>query len=439
MPAVAPTLLALALAATIDGDAARRHAAALAALGPHPWGSPRAQAAAAYVAAQFRAAGLADVRLEPFESHGIPGANVTGVLRGASEEWVVLGAHHDTAPGAPGAYDDGGGVGVLIEVAGELTRRPRPPRTYVFASWDGEEAWSTGKATTAGSRAWLRAPGRDLSRMVAAFDVEMCGWGGGRPTLHPIAYADPRRPGAYVVAPAWLARAALGGGGFALGDPLLAWLYQPVVRTFRVRLYGDDLSFLQAGQPAVFAADSSFTAFYPWYHQPTDTADKLDPVALGRMGAAVLAVAEALARVPRGQSAQPQWFAVAGVVVERPWLLAAGIAALVPGLLAAVSTRGRALAIGLLRAAIFAVLLWRHPVPVLWAFALPMLVPGRGLLTAAAFVPALALGALGVAAALRGFVGGLWLRPWELAFAAALTALALLPARRSAASRKRRR
>jgi len=44
---------------------------------------------------------------------------------------------------------------------------------------------------------------------------------------------------------------------------LLSWLYQPAVRAFRVRLYGDDLSFLQEGHAALFASDSSFSFFYP--------------------------------------------------------------------------------------------------------------------------------------------------------------------------------
>jgi len=66
--ALLPALLA---AAAFDGQAALRHASALAALGPHPWGSPRALAAAQYVAAQFRDAGLADVRLQDFDTAGI--------------------------------------------------------------------------------------------------------------------------------------------------------------------------------------------------------------------------------------------------------------------------------------------------------------------------------------------------------------------------------
>ena len=152
-------LLGLVLAASIDGEAALRHASALAALGPHPWGSARSEAAAQYVGAELRDAGLTEVVLQGFERHGIRGTNVIATLRGPSEEIVVVGAHHDTAPEAPGAYDDGGGVGILIELARVMAREPTRTRTYVFASFDGEEAWSTGKGLTAGSRAWIERLG----------------------------------------------------------------------------------------------------------------------------------------------------------------------------------------------------------------------------------------------------------------------------------------
>ena len=83
-----PALLGLLLAASIDGEAALRHASALAALGPHPWGSPRNQAAAAYVAAQLRAAGLDEVGSQDFERHGVRGANVVACFgRPATSSW----------------------------------------------------------------------------------------------------------------------------------------------------------------------------------------------------------------------------------------------------------------------------------------------------------------------------------------------------------------
>jgi hypothetical protein len=442
-----PVLVLSVAAGAFDGQAALRHASALAALGPHPWGSPRAAVAAAYVASQFRAAGLAEVRLEEFESHGVHGANVVGVLRGAGPEFIVLGAHHDSAPAAPGAYDDGGGVGVVIESARALARGPRPPRTIVFASWDGEEAESHGGgATAAGSRDHARslgALGRDL---VAVFDVEMCGFPKGRPVFHPIAYEDPLRPGRYVVTPAWLMRAALQGARrspaeAAVGDPWLSWLYQPAVRTFRVRLYGDDLSFLQSGLPAVFASDSSFSAFYPYYHQAEDTADKIDAASLARMGALALAVVEALVKVPRGPVSEPTWFAAFGHVVGAVPLLAAGVLSVIPGL--AGGRAGRFRKARLAHAVLFAILLWRHPVPALWVFLpanLVTVLPRRRWTAAVALLPLGLLLVLGGAAWRRGMVAGLWLGPWDVA--AALAALGLLfigvPKGRGAVPRRRK-
>src|SRR4029453_17301448 len=110
------------------------------------------------------------------------------------------------------------------------------------------------------------------------------------------------------------------GGGLGIGDPYLAWVYQPAVRTFRVRLYGDDLSFLQEGLPATFTSDSTFTRFYPWYHQPTDTSDKLDAAALARMGTAVVGGVQALLALPVSREPERDWFAAFGWVARAPAL-----------------------------------------------------------------------------------------------------------------------
>jgi hypothetical protein len=428
---VTTLLPALLAAATFDGQAALRHASALAALGPHPWGSPRAAAAAQYVAAQFRDAGLADVRLQDFDTAGIHGINVVGKLPGTGTEFVVIGAHHDSAPGAPGAYDDGGGVGVVIEAARVLARQRPRSRTLVFVSWDGEEAWSTGRATTTGSRAFIKQLGASVRDMVAAVDVEMCGWPGGTPAVHPVPYADPLRPGRYHVVPGWAVGAALrgarsAGAPLSVGDPRLSWLYQPAVRTLRVKYYGDDLSFVEAGLPALFLSDSSFSAFYPWYHQPTDTPDRIEATALARMGQAVLGVADELSRVKRGTATEPHWFAAFGHVFSWPMLIALALLSVIPGFANASSRRDGALGLRLFQAALFGVFFWRHPVPALWVFLLPNLVGGlprkRGGV-AVAVLPLLALVVLGTVAWLRGFASGLWIAGWEMAIAALAFAL----------------
>jgi hypothetical protein len=427
-------LLALVLAASVDGQAALRHASALAALGPHPWGSPRNQAAAEYVAAQFREAGLEAVELQPFERHGLQGANVVGTLRAPGDDFVVIGAHHDTVPQAPGAYDDGGGVGVLIELARVLAQERQRSRTLVFVSFDGEEAESVGKGSATGSHAFVERLGPRARSLVAAFAIDMSGWRGGSPMLHPIAYADPHEAGTSVIAPAWLVRAALAGSreagaAYGVGDPWLSWLYQPGVRTFRVRLYADDLSFLQAGHSALFTSDSSFSAFYPDYHKASDTPDKLDASALERQGQAALGVVRALERVPRGSPRQPHWFAAFGYVIGLPVLLAIGALALVPGLVRCRRAGGVAVVVRAVQALLTLLLLWRAPVPALWVLLVPLLLLPlartwwAGLL---ALLPTLALAGLGASAWYRGAVAGLWLSAWELVLLAVALGLAFL-------------
>jgi hypothetical protein len=436
--------LGLLLAASIDGQAALRHASALAALGPHPWGSPRNAAAAQYVAAELRRTGLTEVDLQGFAQDGLRGTNVIATLRAPSEEMLVLCAHHDTTPETPGAYDGGGGVGLLIELARVMVREPTRTRTMVFASFDGEEARVTGQARPAGSRAWIERLGPGSRRIVAVLDVQMAGWAEGTPVLHPVAYPDPRRAGRPTVAPGWLVATVLDGARqraapFGVGAPWLGWISQPTVRTFRARLHGDDLSFLQAGLPAVMVSDSSLAALYPHRHRPADTADKLDAGALERMGEGLLGATRALDSRARGPSEDPDWYAVFGRVVGSSTLLALAAVSVLPGLRVGLAGGGPVLIARALQAVLFGLLFWLHPVPALWLLLLPnVLLPlGRARwATVVALTPALALVGFGVAGWLRGILTGLWLGPWEIIVTILAFALAFI---RPARGRKKKR
>ena len=226
-----------------------------------------------------------------------------------------------------------------------------------------------------------------------------------------------------------------------MGDPLLSWLYQPAVRTFRVGLYGDDLSFLQAGLPAVHVSDSSFTSYYPWYHKPGDTADKLDAASLERMGALVVGVVEALGRAPRGPASQPAWIAVWGRVGGAAVVWGIGLAALALAVLAAARGGGVPVGVRAVQAAGIAFLLWRHPVPTVWVF-VPLLLltawRAQGWPRLVGLLPLLALAGLGAAAWVRGYVRGLWLTPLDLVVAAVALGLFWV-ARRGASSGPPRR
>jgi hypothetical protein len=413
--------LALLLSVALDGEAALRHARALSALGPHPFGSPRGVAAAQYVAAQFREVGLGEVRLETVEAGGLRGTNVVGVLRASGTEFLVVGAHHDTPSESPGAHPSAG-VGTLVEAARSLVRRGPRGRTIVFVSFDGEDAASARGSAGIGSRAYLQSLGPDARHLAGLLAITGSGWKGGRPVLRAAAYADPLRPGATVVAPAPLVRAVLEGARdaaspLAVGEPLAPWLYQPAVRFFRATDRGPDIAALQAGRPAVALCDEPFLVRYPWAGQSTDTPDKLDAEALARLGQSLLG-AVAAAETLSGMAAEPNWLAALGRVVNGPTLLALGVASLVPGFLGALRGGGLAFAVRLVQALLFGLMLFRLPVPTLWVFLLPNLVTplARGRLASlVAIMPAFALALYGGLAWSRGFVAGVWAAPWELA------------------------
>lgn len=254
----------------------------LVARGPREFGTTADREVAQYIRNQFQSFGIPRVVIQPFKIDGKKGYNVVAVIPGRDESHqIILGAHHDSAPGAPGAYDDAAGVSVLLNVAAHF-RTMRPPYTLVFCSFDGEEAGLLGSSHFA----------RTLSddqrrRTLFMLCLEMMGWEKGYPNLQTIKYAvrkrgddSPLGRSKGVMSPDSLTSLIMSSAkkarvDLSIGDPFLTLLYQPVIRVVKVRFYGDDISFLLSGIPAVMFTDSSFSAFYPDYHQPGDALKNL--------------------------------------------------------------------------------------------------------------------------------------------------------------------
>jgi len=124
---------------------------------PHPIGS----AAAARVR-EHLVARLAALRLSPhLQVSGVVSAlngrvagtvhNVVARLPGRdTSRAVLLAAHYDSVPVAPGAADNGSGVAALLEAARALSAGPRPANDVIFLFTDGEERGLLG------ARAFLR-------------------------------------------------------------------------------------------------------------------------------------------------------------------------------------------------------------------------------------------------------------------------------------------
>jgi hypothetical protein len=200
--------------------------------------------------------------------------NVIGVLPGRpgplAEDAIVLGAHYDhlgLSGGAihPGADDNASGTAVVVGLARAFAAVGGLDRTLVFVLFGAEELGLLG------SGHYVRHPAVPLTRTVAMLNFDMVG------RLHDakirVSGSDSGRGLSDVVS-----RAAtdLGARIEVRGSP-----YAP----------SDHSRFYSAGAPVLFF----HTGSHPDYHQPGDTADKIDATGMARIAALGARITERLA------------------------------------------------------------------------------------------------------------------------------------------------
>jgi len=133
---------------------------------PRPLGSPRARAARALICAQLARLGLRPhvqtAAIVSALSPRVAGTvhNVVGRLEGRDPtRAVLLMAHYDSVPSAPGAADDGSGVAALLEAARALRAGPAPRNDVIFLFTDGEERGLLGAQAFLRDDPWAFATG----------------------------------------------------------------------------------------------------------------------------------------------------------------------------------------------------------------------------------------------------------------------------------------
>ncbi|HEX8160283.1 MAG TPA: M28 family metallopeptidase [Pyrinomonadaceae bacterium] len=271
---------------TFDGERAFEHVRKMVEMGPRPAGSMELARTRAYIIGELQSAGL-KVATDEWDAKTPVGvrrmANVVAELPGKSPDVIVVASHYDTKPikgvRFVGANDGGSSTGALIEIARSLAAtKQQPALTYQFVFFDGEEAFCNGwdecktpdgqPDNTYGSRrfvARLTEQGQK-DRVRAMILLDMMGYKNlklardemGTPWLSDIIWQTGKEIGY--------------GGVFVEGE-------EPVG--------GDDHEpFLRAG---VHAVDLIQLTGYPYWHEATDTLDKISAKSLQAVGETVVA------------------------------------------------------------------------------------------------------------------------------------------------------
>jgi hypothetical protein len=231
--------------------------------------------------------------------------NVVGFLEGSDPELrrdaIVVGAHLDhlgTVDGkvCPGADDNASGASALLEIASVLARLPasgRSKRSLVFVLWTGEEE---GKL---GSGHWVRNPLWPLDRTAAYVNLDMIGHPWSMDEIRDLVQGA-RLPdsGAFLgtVTPALFVEPGLDARSPALGDALVRAARGTGMALHLDRTDGrwggsDYRDFARRGIPWI----RFFGSFFPGYHGPGDTADRLDIRQVHRVARLALATVWLLA------------------------------------------------------------------------------------------------------------------------------------------------
>jgi aminopeptidase YwaD len=243
-------------------------------IGPRPGTSPAYFRAADWVEGRLTRLGW-EVRRQRFRtpggvSWGIPVAGGTSVnliaTRGdvrSGRPWLLVGAHLDTVPQAPGAEDNASGVGVVLAVA-EAVAAHRTRLPVILVAFGSEEPRGpTDDDHHYGSRAYVASLTEDQRRTLRGMvSLDRVGVG----SVVPV--GSPAEPNALTVE---VRRAA-----FWAGVPTtIDWFQRS----------SDHWSFARDGLPGVRLGGTS----YAGYHSPADVPSVVDRAQLERAARVVVA------------------------------------------------------------------------------------------------------------------------------------------------------
>jgi len=233
-------------------------------------GSERDFSAGYWVVKEFEELGY-KVHLQNFTTRGFYGPvkamNVYAIKKGIIDRYIIIMAHRDIVPSTiEGANDNGAGVAILIELARVFAKR-NTTLSIIFLCTDSEE---TGLH---GARFFVNNfP--ELSRIVCAVSIDMCGWKDSS-GISLIAYYYPPK---FCDASLLLIALSLRSLKYnVIIDPL-----DEIMARLQLVFAGtDSMPFIAKDVPAFGVSDYPL---YPYWHKVEDTLDKVSPTRLQVVG-----------------------------------------------------------------------------------------------------------------------------------------------------------
>ncbi len=236
-------------------------------------------AARKYIAGQFESSGY-EVKFHEYQLNGDAVANIEVELTGISrpKAIIIVGAHYDAVPGAPGANDNGSGVAAILELADRFKDKSFQ-HTVRFLAFVNEEPPNS-MTGNMGSYVYAKKIAEDKENIIAMFSLETIGYFSDEtgsqhyPPFFNLFYPKKGNFIAFV--------SNLGSRG----------LVTKSIRSFREHStfpsegiaapafipgisWSDHWSFWKHGYPAIMITDTA-PYRYPAYHTSEDTPEKVD-------------------------------------------------------------------------------------------------------------------------------------------------------------------
>src|SRR5919112_3045676 len=252
---------------------------------PHPVGSPANAEVRDYLVGTLEDLGLRPTVQEGTSARTKEGTasiarvhNIHAQIPGSSPTGhVVLVAHYDSVPRAPGAADDGAGVAAILEIARAITSGSPPRNDIDIVFTDAEEPWLLG------AQAFVRDDRLDPRRSVV-LKLEAGGTSG------PALMFESSPDNATLIPALASAQRPIAGSGWEACYQLLP----------------NDTDFTVFRDAGFAGMNFSLVEGSARYHTPEDSPDNLDHASLQDIGSTVLAATRHFADqdlgAPRGGS-----------------------------------------------------------------------------------------------------------------------------------------